>query len=116
MHTVVFPHNKWACSLSLKRGNFSMENSDKTETPLSDHHFPQATCWFLSGVTVFNCLGGVVAHMTLPPPHPGDVPCLGEPQDHKIPHTTKTPHAAACLQGWCFQFRVIPLGRSKAGG
>lgn len=104
----IFLHNKWACSFSLKRGNFSMENLDKTKTLLSDHYFPQDTHWFLFGVMVFNQTllpRRVVAHVAVPAPHPGDSPFLGEPQCYTIPCTTKTSCAAARLQNWL----VLPL-------
>lgn len=114
MYIDLFLHNKWACSFSLKRGNFSTENLDKTETLLSDHHFPQDTPWFLFGVAVFNQTllpGRVVAHAAVPAPHPGDSPSLGEPQRYTIPRTAKTSGAAACLQGWL----VLPTWGGSTG-
>lgn len=103
MYTVVFPHNKRACSFSPKRGNFSTENLDKTETLLSDHHFPQATCWFLSGVTVFNQSfsareGGGTHDPAMSPPWRCPVP-RGTPRPQNPPHHK---NSTCC----CSQFRA----------
>lgn len=116
MYIDTFLYNKWTCSFSLKRGNFSTENLDKTETLLSDHHFRQDTRQFLFGVVVFNQTllpGRVVAHAAVPATHPGDSLRPGEPQRYTIPCTTKTycVCATACLEGWL----VLPIWGSTTG-
>lgn len=120
MYIDIFLCNKWVWSFCLKKGNFSMENLDKTETLLCDRHFPQDARWFLFGGMVFNQTllpRRVVAYVAVPAPHPGDSLCLGEPQYYTPPPpTAKTSCAAACLQGWGSQFGATPLGRSKLVG
>lgn len=92
MYIDIFLHNKWSCSFSVKRGSFSAENLDKTETLLSDHHFPQDACWFLFSVAVFNQTvmpGRAVAHTALPfpplwrLPEPRGTPALHNPPRRK---------------------------------
>lgn len=120
MYIDIFLCNKWVWSFCLKKGNFSMENLDKTETLLCDRHFPQDARWFLFGGMVFNQTllpRRVVAYVAVPAPHPGDSLCLGEPQYYTPPPPYRKNLVCCCMSaGLRFPIWGNPTRMSKSVG
>lgn len=66
-----------------------MENLDKIETLLCDHHFPQDARRFLLGVVVFAQPRGLAAQAAVPALQPRVSPCIGKSQPYTIPAPQK---------------------------